>query len=200
LTLCAKTKIGEKSAVFAKITHAGAHLCQIWAMRRELDEFDLKLLDALQRNSRLTADELAEQVSLSPSSVQRRLRRLRDEKIIEAEVAIVLPDTVGRSVTAIVQVTLDTDRSQLLEEFQRAIEAAPEIMQGFYVTGNTDFILVVTANDMQNYEQFADRLLARRRYVKHFHTSVVLRRIKWGVTVPVQTPSPPAAKRSPAIP
>jgi Lrp/AsnC family leucine-responsive transcriptional regulator len=169
-------------------------------MKRELDEFDLKLLDALQRNSRLTADELAEQVSLSPSSVQRRLRRLRDEKIIEAEVAIVLPDTVGRSVTAIVQVTLDTDRSQVLEEFQRAIEAAPEIMQGFYVTGNADFILVVTANDMQNYEQFADRFLARRRHVKHFHTSVVLRRIKWGVTVPVETSPPPAAKRSPAIP
>ena len=130
-------------------------------MKGQLDEFDLKLLDALQRNSRLTADELAKQVSLSPSSVQRRLRRLRAERIIDAEVAIILPDTVGRNLTVIVEVTLDTDRSK------------------------ADFVLIVTAKDMQDYEEFADRFLARRRHVKHFHTSVVMRRVKWGVTVPV---------------
>lgn len=154
-------------------------------MKGQLDEFDLKLLDALQRNSRLTADELAKQVSLSPSSVQRRLRRLRAERIIDAEVAIILPDTVGRNLTVIVEVTLDTDRSQVVEEFERAIKAAPEVMQGYYVTGKADFVLIVTAKNMQDYEEFADRFLARRRYVKHFHTSVVMRRVKWGVTVPV---------------
>ncbi len=154
-------------------------------MKSQLDEFDLKLLDVLQRNSRLTADELAKQVSLSPSSVQRRLRRLRAERIIDAEVAIILPDTVGRNLTVIVEVTLDTDRSQVVEEFERAIKAAPEVMQGYYVTGRADFVLIVTAKDMQDYEEFADRFLARRRHVKHFHTSVVMRRVKWGVTVPV---------------
>lgn len=159
-------------------------------MKRQLDEFDLKLLDALQRNSQLTADELAEQVSLSASSVQRRLRRLRDEKIIDAEVAIILPDTLGRHLTTIVEVTLDTDRSQVVEEFPRAIEAAPEVMQGYYVTGDADFVLIVTAKNMQDYEQFADRFLAKRRHVKHFHTRVVMRRVKWGVTVPVKKRSP----------
>ena len=154
-------------------------------MKGQLDEFDLKLLDALQRNSRLTADDLAKQVSLSPSSVQRRLRRLRAERIIDAEVAIILPDTVGRNLTVIVEVTLDTDRSQVVEEFEHAIKAAPEVMQGYYVTGKADFVLIVTAKDMQDYEEFADRFLARRRHVKHFHTSVVMPRVKWGVTVPV---------------
>ena len=154
-------------------------------MKGQLDEFDLKLLDALQRNSRLTADELAKQVSLSPSSVQRRLRRLRAERIIDAEVAIILPDTVGRNLTVIVEVTLDTDRSEVVQEFERAIKAAPEVMQGYYVTGKADFVLIVTAKNMQDYEEFADRFLARRRHVKHFHTSVVMRRVKWGVAVPV---------------
>jgi len=154
-------------------------------MKRQLDEFDLKLLDTLQRNSRLTADELAERVSLSASSVQRRLRRLREEKIIDAEVAIILPETLGRNLTAIVEVTLDTDRSQVVEELERAIQAAPEVVQGYYVTGNTDFVLIVTAKNMQEYQQFADRFLAKRRHVKHFHTSVVMRRVKWGVGVPV---------------
>jgi Lrp/AsnC family transcriptional regulator, leucine-responsive regulatory protein len=154
-------------------------------MTPQLDEFDLKLLHAVQRNNRLTADELAEQVSLSPSSVQRRLRRLRDEKIIDSEVAIVLPDTLGRNLIAIVEVTLDTDRSDVVEAFARAIAAAPEVMQGYYVTGNVDFVLIITAKNVQDYEEFADRFLAKRRHVKHFHTSVVMRRVKWGLTVPV---------------
>ena len=110
---------------------------------------------------------------------------MRAERIIDAEVAIILPDTVGRNLTVIVEVTLDTDRSQVVEEFERAIKAAPEVMQGYYVTGRADFVLIVTAKNMQGYEEFADRFLARRRHVKHFHTSVVMRRVKWGVTVPV---------------
>jgi Lrp/AsnC family leucine-responsive transcriptional regulator len=94
-----------------------------------LDEFDLKLLDAIQRNNRLTAAQLAERVCLSPSAVQRRLHRLRERKVIEAEVAIVSPEALGQSLTAIVEVTLDTDRPKVVEEFQRAIQAAPEVMQ-----------------------------------------------------------------------
>jgi len=75
-----------------------------------LDEFDLKLLDAIQRSNRLTAAQLAERVCLSPSAVQRRLHRLRERKVIEAEVAIVSPEALGQSLTAIVEVTLDRDR------------------------------------------------------------------------------------------
>jgi Lrp/AsnC family transcriptional regulator, leucine-responsive regulatory protein len=83
-----------------------------------LDEFDLKLLDAVQRNNRLTAEQLAEKVCLSASAVQRRLQRLRERKVIEAEVAIVSPEALDRSVTAIVEVTLNTDRPKVVEEFQ----------------------------------------------------------------------------------
>jgi Lrp/AsnC family leucine-responsive transcriptional regulator len=143
-----------------------------------VDEFDLKLLDAVQRDSRLTADQLAEKVRLSPSSIQRRLRRLRDCKIIEAEVAIVSPEAVGRSLIGIVEVALDTDRPQVLEEFQRAIQSAPQVMQAYYVTGNADFILIVAAKNMKDYEAFAHRFLSKKPHVKHFRTSVVMRRVK----------------------
>ena len=98
-------------------------------MNDRLDEFDLKLLDAVQRNNRLTAEQLAEKVCLSASAVQRRLQRLRERKVIEAGVAIVSPETLGRSVTAIVEVTLNPDRPKIVEEFQRAIQAAPEVLQ-----------------------------------------------------------------------
>jgi Lrp/AsnC family transcriptional regulator, leucine-responsive regulatory protein len=154
-------------------------------MKRKLDEFDLKLLDAIQHNVRLTADELAEKVCLSPSSVQRRLHRLREQNIIEAEVAIVSPEAIGRDFTAIIEVTLNTDRPKIVGEFQRSIQAAPEVMQAYYVTGNADFILIVTAKSLQDYEQFTQRFLSKRTYVGHFRTSVVMRRVKSGMTVPV---------------
>ena len=155
-------------------------------MNGGLDEFDLKLLDAIQANSRLTADQLAEKICLSPSSVQRRLRRLRDRKIIQAEIAIVSPEAVGRSLTAIVEVMLDTDRTEVIEQFERAVKAAPEVMQAYYVTGNADFVLIITAKDMQDYEVFAQRFLSKKLHVRHFRTSVVMRRAKWGLAVPVK--------------
>jgi Lrp/AsnC family transcriptional regulator, leucine-responsive regulatory protein len=183
----AKGKIIEKSVSDGEITRLGAELCIFSAMNDGLDEFDLKLLDAVQQDCRLTADELAERISLSPSAVQRRLRRLREHKIIQAEVAIVSPDALGRSLTAIVEVTLDTDQPKVVEEFQKALQSAPEVMQGYYVTGNADFILIVTAKDIQDYETFAHRFLSKKPHVKYFRTSVVMRRVKWGVTVPVRT-------------
>jgi len=152
-----------------------------------LDEFDLKLLDAIQRNNRLTAAQLAEKVCLSPSAVQRRLHRLRERKVIEAEVAIVSPEALGQSLTAIVEVTLDTDRPKVVEEFQRAIQTAPEVMQAYYVTGNADYILVITARNMADYEAFARRFLSKRPHVKYFRTSIVMRRVKWGMTLPLKS-------------
>jgi Lrp/AsnC family transcriptional regulator, leucine-responsive regulatory protein len=84
-----------------------------------LDEFDLKLLDAIQRNNRLTAAQLAERVCLSPSAVQRRLHRLRERKVIEAEVAIVSPEALGQSLTAIVEVSLDTETPTISSSSQQ---------------------------------------------------------------------------------
>ena len=142
-------------------------------------------MEQIQQNSRLTAEELAEKVCLSPSAVQRRLRRLRENKVIEREVAIVSPESLGRGVTAIVEVTLDSDRPEALADFKRAIQNAPEIMQGYYVTGEADFILILTASSMQEYDEFVHRFLWGRGYVKHSRTSIVLRRIKTGFAMPV---------------
>lgn len=154
------------------------------AMSSGLDEFDLKLLDAVQRNNRLTAIQLGEKICLSPAAVQRRLRRLRERKIIEAEVAVVSPDAVGRSLIAIVEVTLDTHLAKALEEFERAIQSAPEVMQGYLVTGNADFILLVTAKSMEDYNAFVLEFLSKKAHVKQFNTSVVIRRVKWGIALP----------------
>ncbi|MEO6633932.1 MAG: winged helix-turn-helix transcriptional regulator, partial [Mucilaginibacter sp.] len=75
------------------------------------DQFDKHILRLVQQDNRLTADELADKVGLSPSAVQRRLKRLRDEKIIEADVSIVSPQVVGLELTCVVDVILERGNS-----------------------------------------------------------------------------------------
>jgi len=70
-------------------------------------------------------------------------------------------------------------------------------MQGYYVTGNADFILIVTARSMEDYEEFASGSLSKTRYVKHLRTSVVMRRVKWEVALPVTAAqNAPSSRRS----
>lgn len=148
---------------------------------KTLDQFDLKLLEQIQQNNRLTAEELGQKVCLSASAVHRRLRRLRENEIIEREVAIVSPQAVGRIVAAIIEVTLDADGPQVLQRSEQAVHDASEVMQVCYVTGNRDFVLIVTVKTMQNNESFAHRFLSKKLHVKHFRTSVVMRQVKTGL-------------------
>jgi Lrp/AsnC family transcriptional regulator, leucine-responsive regulatory protein len=149
------------------------------------DEFDLKLLRMLQENNRLTADELADRVGLSPSAVQRRLKRLRDEKVIEADVAIISPKAAGVGLTCIVDVILETGNSPSLEKFKSAMAACTEVMQCYYVTGTYDFVLIVNTADMAQYEDFTKKWLMDDRNVKHFYTHVVMDRVKVGYSVAI---------------
>lgn len=152
-----------------------------------MDSFDIKILDIVQRDNRLSAEKIAEQVGLSPSAVQRRLKRLRDGHVIEAEVAIVSPEAVGRSLTAIVGVIIDKERplAQSLREFKELMLSAPEVMQCYDVTGEFDFIVVITARDMREYEAISSKLFIENPNIRRYKTSLVVRRIKSGTILPL---------------
>lgn len=150
----------------------------------ELDRIDIALLALVQNNNRLTSDELAEIVNLSATACQRRLKRLRTEGIIEADVAIVSPKAVGRHVTMIVLVTLERERADIIDRFKAAIRNAQDVMMGYYVTGDADFILVITANDMEGYERFTRRFFYENPDIKGFKTMVVMDRVKAGFALP----------------
>lgn len=151
----------------------------------DLDAFDLKLLSILQVSTRGTADELAQQVGLSPSACLRRVRRLREAGVIEAEVAVVSPRAVGRELTMVVQVALERERADIIDAFKRAMRATPEVMQCLYVTGDIDFILVVTVPSMEDYEAFTNRFFFQNPNVRRFTTLVVMDRVKVGLAVPI---------------
>jgi len=151
----------------------------------DLDRIDRKILKAVQTNNRLTSEELAEIAGLSPTACQRRMKRLRANGVIEADVAIISPKAVGRPVTMLVLVSLERERADIIDRFKAAIRTTPEVMTGFYTTGDADFVLVVTARDMEDYEQFTRRFFYENPDIKGFKTMVVMDRVKAGYTLPI---------------
>lgn len=152
----------------------------------ELDGFDRKLLRAVQADNQLNAERLGEAVGLSPSACLRRLRRLREAGVIEAEIAVVAPETLGRALMMVVEVTLEREQPDLMDDFKRSMRATPEVMLCFYVTGEIDFVLVVTAKTMRDYEDFTRRFFFDNPNVRRFNTRVVMDRVKFGLAVPIE--------------
>lgn len=151
-----------------------------------MDRFDARILDLVQRNNRLTAEQLSVEVGLSPAACQKRLRRLRATGVIAADIAVLSPEAVDRGLTMIVEVTLERERAEFVDAFKRTMLAAPEVMQCYYVTGSADFILILTARDMQDYEAFTRRHFFAQANVGRFRTNVVMDRVKVGLSVPVE--------------
>jgi Lrp/AsnC family leucine-responsive transcriptional regulator len=151
----------------------------------KLDALDRKILAALQENNLTPADRLGDRVGLSASAVQRRVKRLRQEGIIAADVSVVDPKKVGQAATFIVEVTLERESTELFEAFKRRMHAAPEVQQCYYITGDADFVLVVTASDVPEYEKVVERLFFHDRNIRRFRTGVVLNRVKASLAVPI---------------
>ncbi len=151
-----------------------------------MDRFDARILDALQLNARVTAEALSVQVGLSPDACRKRLARLRASGLIEAEIAILDPARVGRGLILIVEVALQNERKIDLDRFKSAMRAAPEVMQCYYVTGNADFFLILSAHDMADYEDFTRRHFFAEDNVLRFRTSAVMDRVKTSFAIPVE--------------
>ncbi len=150
-----------------------------------MDDFDLKLLSLVQENNRLTADQLGEEVGLSATACQKRLKKLRDKGVIAKDIAVLSRDAVGQRITMIVEVTLERERPEFLDQFKKTMQSTPEVMQCYYVTGNADFIIILTAKDMKDYEDFTRRFFFHNSNVKRFHTNVVMDAVKVGLNIPL---------------
>lgn len=151
----------------------------------ELDRIDARLLAELQRNNRVSSEDLGELVGLSSTGIQRRLKRLRSSGIIEADIAVVSPKAVGRDVMMLVMVSLERERADIIDTFKHSIRTTPEIMSGYYVTGDADFVLVVTTRNMEEYEQFTRQFFYNNPNIKGFKTMVVMDRVKAGFSIPI---------------
>jgi len=150
-----------------------------------LDELDRKILALVQQDARRPAEAIGAEIGLSASAVQRRITRLREEAVITAEVAIVDPRSLGRSLTLIVEIEVERERPELMALLKRWIAAAPAIQEAWYVTGDGDFVLTVTAREVEDYAALMQKLVTENSNVRRFRTRVALGTLKRGCRVPV---------------
>lgn len=150
----------------------------------ELDAKDRHLLDLLQRDTRQSLEALAGEVALSAPAVQRRIKRLRESGVIECEVAVVNPAAVGLSMTFIVIVELERESADQIDAFRRKVIAEPRVQQGYYVTGEGDFVIIAVARDMDDFEALTRKLFFDDPNVRRFRTSVAMGRAFRSLAVP----------------
>jgi len=150
-----------------------------------LDAFDLAILNILQRNNSTPQRVIGEAVNLSAPAVQRRIRRMEEAGVIQANVAIVDPAQVGQPITIFVEVEVISETAELIDAAKREFAAVPEVQQCYYVTGEADFILVIVVPTMGAYEALTRRLFFGNNNVKKFRTFVAMDRVKVGLAVPL---------------
>jgi DNA-binding Lrp family transcriptional regulator len=151
----------------------------------QLDAFDYAILDILQHNNRMALQEIGQRVNLSAAAVQRRVRRMEEARIIQSNVAVIDPSAVGRPITLIVEVVIDSEHADILDSARNEFASAPEVQQCYYVTGAVDFMLVLTVSTMEEYESLSRRLFLENPNVKHFNTYVSMNRVKVCLNVPM---------------
>jgi Lrp/AsnC family transcriptional regulator, leucine-responsive regulatory protein len=175
----------------AKIRHASADFVTIEAqlakfaknVRQEvrlkpLDRVDEKILAILQSNNQLTCDEMAELVSVSPSSCRRRMAALRKNGTIVADVSIINPDVLGEKLVVIALVTLERDTPDAHAAFRRAMVELPQVLDCEYVAGYCDYVVRFKLSSMAQYESLTDRHFTADLAVKRVDSLVVMKAVK----------------------
>lgn len=151
---------------------------------RKLDAEDRQILEIIQRDCLTPAEQIAFDTNMSASSVQRRIRRMRDDGIIQRQVAVVDAKKLGYPLTFIAALEIERERKELLVQLKRWLERETAVQQALYVTGAADIFLIVIAPDVEAYDEITQRLLEDNTNVRRLTTSVALQTYKRGLFVP----------------
>lgn len=151
----------------------------------KLDAIDLKILDAIQRDGRITKLALAERVGLSPTPCWMRLRRLEAAGIIAGYHARIAMRSVAPVASVLMEVTLGNHRQADFDRFERAIRDMPEIVACWSVGGGVDYILKVLARDIDAYQRLVDAMLEREIGIDRYFTYIVTRTVKEETALPL---------------
>ncbi|MFZ6648199.1 Lrp/AsnC family transcriptional regulator [Undibacterium sp. TJN25] len=144
----------------------------------QLDATDLKILQALQADGRISNLELADKVFLSPSSCLRRVRVLEEAGIISRYSAVLDAARLGLEVDAFVQVTMRRDVEQWHENFSQALQQWPEVVGSYIITGDANYLLRVRARNLKHYSSFVLERLYKTTGVLDIRSNIVLQVIK----------------------
>ena len=157
-----------------------------------LDKIDLKILETLQQNSRISNLELANAVGLSPTPCARRVKRLEDEQVILSHKTVLNESLLGLKLSALISISMDRHTPERFEKFEKEISSFPEIVECNIVTGQSaDYLLKAILPDMAHYEAFLLGKLTKIDGVSGVHTSFILRKVVDQKNLPLSNdPSP----------
>jgi Lrp/AsnC family transcriptional regulator, leucine-responsive regulatory protein len=152
----------------------------------ELDKTDRRILEALQKDGRLTNQELAERVALSPSPCLRRTRRLEELGVIRQYVALLDPERVGLGLLAFVSVKLEKRGAMPHDEFKARVQSWPEVLACFSMTGEMDYLLRVHVEDLPHFSRFMMDQLLKQPGLVDVKSSFALERVKDTTSLPLR--------------
>jgi Lrp/AsnC family transcriptional regulator of ectoine degradation len=158
----------------------------------KLDAIDLRILEAIQENGRITKLALAERAGLSPTPCWLRLRKLEKAGIVAGYHARVAVRRVAPVASVMMEVTLANHRQVDFERFERAVATAPEIVACWSVGGGVDYILKIVARDIDAYQRLVDSLLDRELGIDRYFTYIVTKTVKEETVLPLETLLPPS--------
>ncbi|RJG45519.1 MULTISPECIES: Lrp/AsnC family transcriptional regulator [unclassified Mesorhizobium] len=161
----------------------------------KLDPIDLRILDAIQRDGRITKLALAERVGLSPTPCWMRLRKLEKAGIVTGYHAKLAMRLVAPVATVLMEVTLGAHRQADFDRFERAIRDIPEIVACWSVGGGVDYVLKVMARDIDAYQRLVDGLLERELGIDRYFTYIVIKTVKEETALPLEELLPPDASQ-----
>lgn len=150
-----------------------------------MDANDRKLLAILQQNAKTSIQDMADHIGSSTASVQRRLKALRESGVIQKEVAILDQKKLGFGITAVVSVELERDRLDQIDAFKRKARQDRQVTNFYCIAGDADFMMVVVAKDIADYEDFTHRFFFADKNVRKFRTSIVISTEKATLALPL---------------
>ena len=151
----------------------------------KLDPIDLRILDAIQRDGRITKLALAEKVGLSPTPCWMRLRKLEKAGIVSGYHATIAMRVIAPVATVLMEVTLANHRQADFDRFERVVRDVPEIVACWSVGGGVDYVLKVMARDIDAYQRLVDGLLEREIGIDRYFTYIVTKTVKDETVLPV---------------
>ena len=151
----------------------------------QLDEFDKKILGALQENARITTQELAERVGLSATPCARRVKRLEDDGLIDRYVTLLNPKRLGVGLTVFVNVRLNTQSAKTFEAFEQAVRKLPQVISCYLLAGNYDYLVQVCVADVEAFRSFIRDRLVTIEGIGETQSNVVLEETKRTTVLPL---------------
>jgi DNA-binding Lrp family transcriptional regulator len=151
----------------------------------KLDQTDRRILDRLQVDGRITNSDLAREVHLSPAPCLRRVQRLEAERIITRYVALLDAEQVGRGLSIFVAVSLDRQTKDNVDRFEQTVRSYPEVLECYWMAGETDYLLRVAIADLHQYERFLMDRLTRIEGVSNIRSSIAMRQVKYSTALPL---------------